>query len=94
MSETKILQLIGVYSNIPMEESDIIQKKQGDIIKCLMVLSAMKNNKSGKRTTNEHICDTDIWAEMGTKRGKKQWSVRKSVSGGENRKCKGPEVGT
>ena len=42
-----------------------------NIIKCLMVLSAMKNNKLGKGTENGHMCDRGIWAEICPKKGNK-----------------------
>lgn len=60
-----------------------------------MVLSAMKNNKLGKRTENEHVCDRGIWAEICPQKGNKSRNIwKKSVSDGGNRKCKGPEVRT
>ena len=79
---------------ILMEERDMIGKCR-NIIKCLMVLSAMKNNKLGKGTENGHMCDRGIWAEICPKKGNKSWNIwKKSVSDGGNRKCKGPEVRT
>lgn len=55
---------------ILMEERDMIGKCR-NIIKCLMVLSAMKNNKLGKGTENGHMCDRGIWAEICPKKGNK-----------------------